>query len=336
MPGSAHQQPWLPTGRGRFESTQQFTADSPFTVPGCSSGRRNHGIWTGQEGPGRGRGGLTTRSAAGKYGRWKEVMIQSQHVIPIFHRKWRVFHILSCRSQQKCSSKHQEEWGNMEVLNVFRRQLRTIQPAYGKSSFSIHSMIFPSWESSHDVRRVGMTLISPKNSTSGFRLFLATGTTWNPWNLEPQVPWLQLHSEVRPPTSWYPPHPWLRRWPSMAGGKGAIGSGMNSWSHDPKKSSFVQLWVGGNGSKLYRRPQVLVFICFYSFNRTSFFFKIFTVLYWLHKTFRSGSSKNVSRHDLPMPMALGIKKYKEKHRYRTSSGPTMWVYHQISVLLAAG
>lgn len=56
-------------------------------------------------------------------------------------------------------------------------------------------------------------------------------------------------------------------------GKGAIGPGMNSWSHDPKKSSFVQLWVGGNGSKLYRRPQVLVFICFYSFNRTSFFFK---------------------------------------------------------------
>lgn len=52
-------------------------------------------------------------------------------------------------------------------------------------------------------------------------------------------------------------------------GKGPIGPGMNSWSHDPKKSSFVQLWVGGNGSKLYRRPQVLVFICFYSFNRTS-------------------------------------------------------------------
>ena len=89
---------------------------------------------------------------------------------------------------------------------------------------------------------------------------------WSTWNLEPQVPWLRPPSEVRPPTSWSPLHPWLRRWPSMAGVPGWAIQGHWGWSHgammpwSPKKSSeLFSCGLGGMGQKLYRRLQVLDF-----------------------------------------------------------------------------
>lgn len=71
--------------------------------------------------------------------------------------------------------KNEETWRSwtFSVGSYAQSNLPTENPL-----FSIHSNDF-SRESSHDVRRVGMTLISPKNSTSGFRPKKATGTTWN-------------------------------------------------------------------------------------------------------------------------------------------------------------
>ena len=85
---------------------------------------------------------------------------------------------------------------------------------------------------------------------------------WTTWNLEPQVPWLRVHSEVRPPTSWYPPHPWLRRWPSMAGGKGPLDLGWIHGAMIPKNQALFSCGLGGMGQNYIEGPKSLFLYVF--------------------------------------------------------------------------